>query len=57
MNKREEIVGIFKFMLDMDDLTGTNIERRINQLLKQGEVLSTRQGLLDTVTEVNEANK
>jgi hypothetical protein len=28
-NKREQIEELFKFILDMDDLEGTNAQRRI----------------------------
>ena len=32
---------MMKFLLDLDDLTGTNMERRIEQLTKMGETVST----------------
>ena len=31
-DKQTELTGIMKFLLDVDDLTGTNCERRIEQI-------------------------
>jgi hypothetical protein len=31
-NKRDELEGVFKFILDLDDLEGTNVQRRINAI-------------------------
>ena len=41
LNPVEELTGMMKFLLDLDDLTGTNMERRIQQLEKMGETVST----------------
>ena len=32
VNTKSELTNIMKFMFDMDDLTGTNIERRIDEV-------------------------
>lgn len=36
-NPREELIKIFKFMLDLDDLEGTNCLRRIDEVVKEKE--------------------
>jgi hypothetical protein len=35
-NPRETYSGIFKFFLDMEDITGTNVERRIDEVIAMG---------------------
>ena len=35
-DSKKELDGIMKFLLDVDDLSGTNCERRIDQLSKMG---------------------
>jgi phenylpyruvate tautomerase PptA (4-oxalocrotonate tautomerase family) len=34
-NPREELIKIFKFMLDLDDLEGTNCLKRIDEVVKE----------------------
>jgi hypothetical protein len=33
----KELTDIFKFLLDMDDLTGTNAERRVKEIIAMGD--------------------
>ena len=35
-NPREQLEGIYKFLLDLDDLKGTNAERRLDQIMAMG---------------------
>ena len=37
INKEYELVNMFKFLLDLDSLDGTNIERRIKEVVSLGE--------------------
>ena len=36
MSPKETVMGLFAFLLDVDDLTGTNAERRIDQVVAMG---------------------
>lgn len=35
-NPRQELEGIYKYLLDLDDLKGTNAERRLDQIMAMG---------------------
>jgi hypothetical protein len=35
-NPRQELEGIYKFLLDLDDLKGTNAERRLDDIMALG---------------------
>ena len=39
-DSKKELEGIMRFLLDIDDLSGTNCERRIEQLSKMGSEAS-----------------
>lgn len=53
LNKERELTGLFKFLLDMDDLAGTNIERRIQQVIKSGDNISDTYQLKNTSMKLN----
>ena len=38
--KKEELMGIFSFLLDVETLEGTNAERRIDQVIEMGAAAS-----------------
>jgi hypothetical protein len=37
LNQEEELTELFKFLLELDSLHGTNIERRIKEVVNAGE--------------------
>ena len=46
-------MGIMKFLLDVDDLSGTNCERRINEISKMGKDASQSYKLKATTGKFN----
>lgn len=38
---REELEGIYKFLLEIDDLSGTNAARRLDQIMAMGDKASS----------------
>jgi hypothetical protein len=39
LNKEQELINLFKFLLDLDQVEGTNIESRIHQVCKEEDDL------------------
>ena len=47
-NPKETLMGLMSFLLEVKDLTGTNMERRIDQLVSKGKAAVTTYNLKDT---------
>lgn len=52
-NPTEELTGMMKFLLDLDDLSGTNMERRINQIDQMGSAATKTYKLKSTTGRFN----
>lgn len=52
-DSKTELIEIMKFLLDLDDLTGTNCERRINEISKMGKEASQSYKLKATTGKFN----
>ena len=48
MSPKETVMGLFAFLLDVDDLTGTNAERRIDQVVAMGKKATISYNLKST---------
>ena len=47
-NPKETLMGLMSFLLEVKDLTGTNMERRIDQLISKGKAAVITYNLKDT---------
>ena len=52
-NKEQELTNLFRFMLDAESLEGTNIQRRIKQVVKIGEEAALMYKLKATTLKFN----
>lgn len=52
-DSKTELIGIMKFLLDVDDLSGTNCERRINEVIGMGKEASQSYKLKATTGKFN----
>ena len=53
MNPEPELIKIMRFLIDRDDLSGTNAERRIKEVLSMGEQATQTYSLKDTTRRLN----
>ena len=45
---KDTLMGLMSFLLEVKDLTGTNMERRIDQVVSKGKAAATTYRLKDT---------
>ena len=54
-NPRPELEGIMKYLLDLDDISGTNAQRRVDQVIDMGAASSQTYKLKSTTGKFNNA--
>lgn len=54
-NPKPELEGIMKYLLDLDDLTGTNAQRRVDEVIGMGAAASSTYKLKSTTGKFNVA--
>jgi hypothetical protein len=54
-NPKPELEGIMKYLLDLDDLTGTNAQRRVDEVIGMGAAASQSYKLKSTTGKFNVA--
>ena len=53
LKPKETVMGLFAFLLDVDDITGTNAERRIDQIVAMGQKATVSYNLKPTTGQLN----
>lgn len=53
MSPRDTLLGLFSFLLDSADLRGSNLERRLDEVMQLGHSATTTYTLKQTTTKFN----